>query len=153
MASHEIEIRRPVEDVFTVLTDVTLTGRWYPADVEEWWLTDPPHGVGSVRRARVKVLGRATENDAVVTAYDPPRFAALKGTSASAPFEATLAFEPVGGGTRVGVETTFHLSGPMRLIGPLFVGSYDRGWDRGLANLKRMMESGEHGSACYDRLR
>ena len=111
-------------------------------DVEEWWITPPPHGVGSVRRARVKVLGRATENDAVVTAYDPPRLAAMKG-SASAPFEATLAFAPVDGGTRVEVETIFHLSGAMRLIGPLFIRSYERGWDRGLANVKRMMESGE----------
>lgn len=62
MATHAIEIERPIEDVFAVATDVTLTGRWYPADVEEWWVTPPPHGVGSVRRARVKVLGRATEN-------------------------------------------------------------------------------------------
>jgi hypothetical protein len=77
-----------------------------------------------------------------VTAYDPPRFAALKG-SASAPFEATLAFEPVDGGTRVEVATTFHLTGAMRLFGPLFIRSYERGWDRGLVNAKRMMESGE----------
>jgi len=142
LASHAIEIGRPIEDVFAVLTNVELTGRWYPMNVEEWWLTPPPHGVGSVRRARVKVLGRATENDAVVTAYDPPRSAAMKG-SAGAPFEATLAFEPVDGGTRVEVDTTFHLSGAMRLIGPLFIRSYERGWDRGLVNVKRMMESGE----------
>jgi uncharacterized protein YndB with AHSA1/START domain len=142
LATHAIEIGRPIEDVFAVLTDVELSGRWYPANVEEWWLTPPPHGVGSVRRARVRVLGRATENDAVVTAFDPPRFAALKG-SASAPFEATLAFEPVDDGTRVEVSTTFHLSGAMRLFGPLFIRNYERGWDRGLQNVKRMMESGE----------
>jgi hypothetical protein len=139
---HTVVIGRSITDVFAVLTDVTKTGRWYPADVEEWWVTPPPHGVGSVRRARVKVLGRATENDAVVTAYEPPRLAALKG-SANAPFEATLAFESVDGGTRVEVETIFHLSGAMRLFGPLFVRSYERGWDRGLVDLKRMMESGE----------
>ncbi|MBA3741106.1 MAG: hypothetical protein H0W98_08195 [Chloroflexi bacterium] len=57
MARHIVEIRRPIEDVFAFLTDVTLTGRWYPAKVEEWWTTAPPHGVGSVRRARVTVMG------------------------------------------------------------------------------------------------
>ena len=56
MARHAIEIKRPIEDGFAVLTDVTKTGRWYPARVE---------------------------------------------------------------------------------------GSYERGWQRGLANLKRMMEAGE----------
>jgi hypothetical protein len=137
VAVHEFVIGRRVEDVFAVLTDVTLTGRWYPAEVEEWWTTPPPHGIGSVRRARVRVLGRAMENDAVVTAHDPPRHAAMKGLSRSAPFEVTLDFEPVDGGTRVVVDSVFHLSGPMRLIGPLFIGPYERGWDRGLANLKR----------------
>ena len=118
MARHTIEIKRPIEDVFAVLTDVTKTGRWYPADVEERWMTQPPLGVGSVRRARVKVLGRGVENDAVVTEYEPPRRAAMKGLSARAPFEATLAFEGIEGGTRVEVETVFHLRGVMRLNGP-----------------------------------
>ena len=143
MAVHSIEIERPIEDVFSVLTDVTLTGRWYPARVEEWWVTPPPHGVGSVRRARVVVMGRASENDAVVTEYYPPRRAALKGESARAPFTATLDFTPTPDGTRVRAETSFELRGVMRLIGPLFVGPYERGWDNGLKNLKRMMEAGE----------
>ena len=142
-ARHTIHIRRPVEDVFAVLTNVELTGRWYPARVEEWWTSPPPHGVGSTRRARVRVLGRAVENDAVVTAHDPPRRAAMKGTSRNAPFEVTLAFEPDGDGTRVDVESAFHLRGMMRLIAPMFVTTYERGWERGLANLKRMMEAGE----------
>jgi uncharacterized protein YndB with AHSA1/START domain len=143
VAQHSIVIERPVEDVFNALTDVRLTGRWYPAQVEEWWTTPPPHGVGSVRRARVRVLGRASENDAVVTEYDPPRRAAMRGLSRTAPFDVTLAFEPVDGGTRVLVDSRFHLNGAMRLFGPLFIGPYERGWERGLAELKRMMESGE----------
>lgn len=143
MTRHRIEINRAIEEVFAVLTDVTKTGRWYPAKVEEWWTTPPPHGVGSVRRARVLVLGRGVENDAIVTDHEPPRRAAMKGLSSGAPFEVTLAFQPIEGGTRVDVETVFHLRGVMRLIGPMFVKSYARGWERGLANLKRMMEAGE----------
>jgi len=143
MTAHSVEIARPIEDVFAVLTDATYTGRWYPADVEEWWTTPPPHGVGSIRRARVTAMGRATENDAVVTEHVPPRRAALKGLSAAAPFEITLGLQPTAGGTHVAVEVTFHFRGLMRLVGPALARSYARGWDRGLANLKRMMESGE----------
>lgn len=143
MAWHSVEVQRPIEDVFAVLTDVTLTGRWYPAQVEEWWTTPPPHGVGSIRRARTTVLGRGTENDAVVTAYEPPRRAAMKGLSSRAPFEIKLTFEPIESGTCVNVESVFHLRGVMRAVGPLFIGPYERGWDRGLGNLKRMMEAGE----------
>ncbi len=143
MTRHSVQIRRPVDDVFAVLTDVTLTGRWYPADVQEWWTTPPPHGVGSVRRARVKLMGRASENDAVVTEFEPPHRAAMKGLSSTAPFDVRFAFESIDGGTQVTVDSTFHLRGVMRLIGPLFIGPYERGWDSGLTNLKRMMESGE----------
>ena len=143
MTRSTVTIRRPIEDVFAVLTDVTKTGRWYPARVEEWWTSPPPHGVGSTRRARVRVIGRPVENDAVVTAYDPPRLAAMKGTSRSAPFAVTLAFEPVADGTRVVVDQSFDLHGPMRIIAPLFIRAYERGWTRGLENLKHLMEAGE----------
>lgn len=143
MAVHTVHVRRSVDDVYAVLTNPELTGRWYPARLEEWWTSPPPHGVGSTRRARTWILGRPIENDAVVTAYDPPRLAAMKGTSRNAPFAVTLRFSAVDGGTRVEVDSAFHLRGVMRLIGPLFIGSYERGWDRGLANLKRMMEAGE----------
>ena len=143
MAIHTIEIKRPIDDVFSVLTDVTLTGRWFPLDVEEWWITPPPHGVGSVRRARATVLGRAGENDAVVTAYEPPRLAAIRGKPPRSPFEATLRFAPVDGGTRVDVDIQMLMGGVLRPIGALFGRWYGGLWDRGLVTLKQMMEAGE----------
>ena len=141
--AHSIEIERPIEDVFAVLTDVTKTGRWFPLDVEERWTSPPPHGVGSTRRARVRMLGRVQENDAVATAFDPPRLAAMRGTSPNAPFEATLRFAPTDRGTRVDVGIEFFMGGLMAPIGAIFGRWYGRQWERGLANLKRMMEAGE----------
>lgn len=138
-----IVIARPIEDVFAVLTDVEKTGLWFPADVTEWWTSDPPHGVGATRRARIKVGPFTVENDAVATAYEPPRHAAMRGTSRSAPFSADLRFAPVEGGTRVEVETTIDPSGPMRLLAPVVARMYGSGWSRGLARLKRMMEARE----------
>jgi len=67
-----ITIGRPIEDVFAILTDVEKTGLWYPVDVEEHWTSPPPLGVGSTRHAVVRMGGRRSENDAVVTEYDPP---------------------------------------------------------------------------------
>ena len=138
-----IVIARPVEDVFGVLTDVTNTGRWFPADVEEHWTSPPPHGVGSTRRATVKVLGRRVSNDAVATVYDPPRRAAMRGLSRSAPFEVELEFTPVTTGTRVEVDITIAAAGPMKVLAPAFTRWYGRSWQRGLARLKDLMESGQ----------
>jgi carbon monoxide dehydrogenase subunit G len=137
-----ISISRSIEDVFAVLTDVEKTGAWFPGDVEEHWTSPPPHGVGSTRHAIVRMFGRRIENDAVATEYDPPNRATMKGTTPNAPFVATLVFRREGAATRVDVATDLHMRGPARILGPLFASWYGRQWTHGLANLKRMMESG-----------
>ena len=138
-----VTINRPIEDVFAVLTNVENTGKWFPGDVKEWWTSPPPHGVGSTRRARVKMGLVTTENDAVTTVYEPPHRAGLKGTSKNAPFEAMLTFQTVEGGTRVESNIELDLRGPAKLFGGMFVRWYGKSWDQGLVNLKRMMETRE----------
>ena len=140
--SSSIVINRRIEDVFAVLTDVEQTGKWFPGDVEEHWTSPPPHGVGATRHAVVNMFGRRTENDAITTVYEPPHRAGMAGTTPNAPFDAILTFAPEAGGTRVVVTTTFTLRGAMRILGPVVTGVYGRGWSRGLANLKGLMESG-----------
>jgi hypothetical protein len=91
----------------------------------------------------VKVGFFTTENDAVATGYEPPHRAVMKGLSKYAPFEATLTFAPVEGGTQVETNIDMFLRGPAKLFGPIFMGSYRKSWDKGMVNLKRMMEAGE----------
>ena len=140
--TNTIRIRRPIEDVFAVLTDVENTGKWFPGNVEEHWTSPPPHGIGSTRHAVVTMRGRRTENDAVTIEYQPPHRAAMKGTSPNAPFTVTLIFAPDDHGTRVNVTSEISLRGAMRLFGPILTALYGRAWARGLANLKRLMEFG-----------
>ena len=141
--SRRITIQRPIEDVFAVLTDVELSERWFPGDIEEHWTTPPPHGVGSTRHAVVRMAGRTTENDAVVTEDDPPHRASIAGTSPNAPFVGTFVFAREGEATSVEVTIDLSLRGPARNVGPLVAAWYRRMWVQGLATLKRMMEKGE----------
>ncbi len=138
-----IVINRPIEDVFAVLTNVENAGKWFPGNVQEWWTSPPPHGVGSTRRARVKMGFMTTENDAVTTVFEPPHRAGMKGTSRNAPFEVMLTFESVGGGTQVNATLEMFVRGPAKLFAPMFGRWYGKNWNQGMANLKRMMESGE----------
>jgi uncharacterized protein YndB with AHSA1/START domain len=135
-------IRRPIEDVFAVLTDVEQTCKWFPGNVEEHWTTPAPHGVGSTRHAVVTMLGRRNENDAVATEYQPPHRAVMQGTSPNAPFVVELTFVRDGDDTDVEVISEIRLRGALRIFGPLVTAMYGRAWARGLANLKRLMESG-----------
>jgi carbon monoxide dehydrogenase subunit G len=141
--SSSITISRPIEDVFEVLTNVENTEKWFPGNVQEWWTSPPPFGVGSTRRARVKMGFMTTENDAVATVFEPPHRAGMKGTSKNAPFEAMLTLEAVEGGTRVDSNIELFIRGPGKLFGGIFTRWYQKSWDRGLINMKRMMETGE----------
>jgi uncharacterized protein YndB with AHSA1/START domain len=137
-----IIIRRSIENVFAVLTDVELTSRWFPWNVEEHWTSPPPHGVGSTRVAITRMLGRRTENEAEVIEYKPPKRAVIRGTTPNAPFTATLDFARKGTSTRVDVSIDFAFRGAMRVVGLPFVALYGRAWKRGMANLKQLMETG-----------
>jgi uncharacterized protein YndB with AHSA1/START domain len=136
-------IRRPIEEVFAALTDVEKTERWFPADVHEWWITPPPRGVGSVRRAAITTMGRRQENDATVIEYDPPRRGVLGGEQSGMTWTAALDFAPVDGGARVDVRFDIHAGGAMRLVLPPFLWWYRRSWEKGLVTFTRMMEAGE----------
>lgn len=136
-----ISIRRPIEDVFAVLTDVEMTGRWFPGDVDEHWTSPAPHGVGSTRHAVVTMFGRRSENDAVTIEYQPPYRAVMQGTSPNAPFVVELTLARDGAGTNVEVVSEIRLRWPTRIFGPLVTAMYGRAWARGLANLKQLMES------------
>jgi len=138
-----VVIERPIEDVFAVLTNVENTGKWFPGNVHEWWTSPPPHGVGSTRRARVKMGPFTIENEALATIYEPPNRAVMRGTSKNAPFEAELRFTAVDGGTRVDTRIDFFMTGATRLLEGVFIRRYGRSWDQGMVSLKRMMESGE----------
>jgi Polyketide cyclase / dehydrase and lipid transport len=84
-----------------------------------------------------------SENDAVVTVYEPPIRAVMRGTSKNAPFEADLRFAAVDSGTRVDTRIDFSMTGAARLFEGMFIRWYGKSWDQGMGNLKRKMEAGE----------
>lgn len=138
-----ITIARPIDEVFAVATDVTKTGTWFPGDVVETWTTPPPHGVGSVRHAAVTVMGRRAGNDATVTEFDPPNRGVMKGAQQGVSWTGTVQCTSIDGGTQLDFTFDASIGGAMRLFAGPFMNWYGNSWTTGLANLKRMMESGE----------
>ena len=141
--TNSITIERPIEDVFETLTNAENTGRWFPGKVKEWWTSSSPTRVGSTRHAVATVLWFRSENDGVVTAYEPPSRAVLRVTTPGMPYEVSLAFEAANRGTRVVVTSEVTFPGIRALTAPLVLRVYRAAWERGLANLKRTMEAGE----------
>jgi uncharacterized protein YndB with AHSA1/START domain len=139
----QVEVDRPPNEVFAAMTEVGNTPKWSSAAEREWWVTEPPHGVGSIRHAVGSAFGQRFENDATVTAFDPPRHAALRITIDQGAVDVTFRFEPVNGGARVTVTADLRLRGAARLAAPMFARMYRQLWEGDLATFKRMMEAGE----------
>jgi uncharacterized protein YndB with AHSA1/START domain len=137
-------VRRPVEDVFGVLSDPENAPKWSPNALEETLTSPRPVRVGSTRRAVVKTLGgRTAENHAVCTAFDLNRRIAWRSTSAPVPFEVTVNFIPHDGGTRVDSIWTWEPKGLLRPAAPLLDLMFRRAMQRDIDGLRRMMEAGD----------
>ena len=147
MASTDVgvTIARPVEDVFTVLTDPTLSPKWAANALSGELLTDGPPRVGSRRRVVVKgMFGGTMESVMEVTELEPNRAVALKLISASwgGTGRTRYTFTPVGEGTRIDWRWEMEPGGWMRPFAGPFMSLFGRAFQKDLDNLKAMMESG-----------
>ena len=142
-AQNQITILRPADAVFAVLTDAPTITQWASTTDRAWWVTPPPYGVGSVRRATGVVRGQRFENEATIVEHDPPRRQVLSGEESGAKFRVTVDLAPVPDGTTVTVTSDIELTGGMRFLGPMISREYRKTWDADLASLKRLMEAGE----------
>jgi carbon monoxide dehydrogenase subunit G len=142
---NSVTVNRPQDEVFAALTDAPTTVRWASATKEAWWVTPPPHGVGSVRRATGVIMGQPYENEATVTEHDPPRREVLTGNQSGVKFQVVIECSPdaTSQGTRVTVTSELALTGSLRFLGGVIGGQYRQMWDADMAAFKRMLEAGE----------
>ena len=138
-------VNRPQDEVFAVLTDADAAAKWASATTKSWWVTPPPHGVGSVRRATGVIMGQPYENEATVTEHDPPGREVLTGDQSGVKFGIVIECAPDASsqGTLVTVTSDFALTGSLRFLGGVIGAQYRQMWDADMATFKRMMESGE----------
>jgi uncharacterized protein YndB with AHSA1/START domain len=144
-ADNAVTIARPVDDVFAVLTNPTLSPRWSFNAIRGELITDGPPRVGSRRLSVVKgMFGRQMESVMEVTELEPNRAVALKLISASwgGTGRTRYTFTPVDGGTRVDWRWEMEPGGVLRPFSKPFMAYFQRLFQRDLDNLKAMMESG-----------
>jgi uncharacterized protein YndB with AHSA1/START domain len=143
-ADVSVTIARPVEDVFAVLTDPTLSPRWAANAIKGELLTPGPPGVGSRRRAVVRGLfGRTMESVMEVTELEPNRMLALRLISASwgGSGRTKYLLTPVAGGTRVDWRWEMEPGGVLKPFSRPLMAIFQRAFQRDVNNLKAMMES------------
>ena len=91
-----VEIARPPEDVFELLSDIERLSEWQASAVEAH--TEGPLAEGSRVTEKRRLLGREVDTELEVVAYEPPKRLTLR--SLGGPVDFTVDHELIGAGWR-----------------------------------------------------
>ena len=118
--AHEVDIRRPVGEVFDFVSDSEHLPAW-TAGVKRVSRSSPgPIGVGTTYRVVAKMLGRRVDSTYEVTAYEPDKLVSGRMTTPFFAFDETYRFEAEEADrTMVRVEAEVRPGGALRFLGPL----------------------------------
>lgn len=141
MIRHQIhlKIQRPVEQVFSFLTNANNHPKWDTLSVSMEAQQAGEWRQGMTFREVRKIGGRDTEVSSKIAVFDLNRHMEIQ--SLSGPdFHGTWIFETVNGGTHLLYTAEMQLGGLMRLLEPLIAGQFKKQLEANFANLKRVLE-------------
>jgi uncharacterized protein YndB with AHSA1/START domain len=134
-------VKRPVEEVFAVLSDFSKGSKWQSGEVEPAKKTsDGSIGVGTTWHAVSKVVGRKVESDITFTEFETNRKIVFTLTKPF-PVTSTVMLETVAGGTRVSQTIEAEPGGFFKLAEPLVVTMTRRQFQNDLDNLRDLMDA------------
>jgi uncharacterized protein YndB with AHSA1/START domain len=132
-------IKRPIEEVFALMSDSSNSPKWVSGASESTKSSDGPIGVGTTWHGVGKFLGRRMEGDIAYTEFEPDRKYTFE-TTTPFPITAAFTFESVAGGTRVNQVVDAEPGGFFKLAGPILGIAAKRQFQNDLDNLRDLME-------------
>jgi carbon monoxide dehydrogenase subunit G len=139
---HSIEIARPVDEVFAVLTDPTRLHEWQGTVVKAELEGEPPLRAGSRVREVRSFLGRRIETTVEIVEVAPPDRFALRSAAGPVEFDVRQTVEPTPDGSRVRIAMEGKARGVLGVAARVAVKAADKQLKTDLDALKRLLESG-----------
>lgn len=141
---HDLVIERPVEEVYSYISDVSNASDWMPWADETAVIDGPePSGVAEGQRRLIKQTEFRVQSETVLEAtdVDPGRSYSFETVEGPVSFQGSYRFEPVDGGTRL--TRTYHveLPGLTRLMEPVMAPRMKRRWEADLERVKEILEN------------
>jgi carbon monoxide dehydrogenase subunit G len=134
-----VAVAKPLDRVFTYLSDFRTTEEWDPASVRTERVSGGG-GVGTEYHNVSRFMGREAELRYVVTELDPDRRFALRGENKSLVAHDVMSLAGDSDRTTVTYAATFELKGLSRLAAPLLAPALKRLVDRGAEGLERALQ-------------
>lgn len=144
MFEHEIEINKPLTEVYQAFNDPENLPRWLKGLQRTEQISGNPGEVGSVTKQIYLERGRTVEMIETITAHEPERFFA--GTIDGPGMNGTLRVDFVDKGDTTGMRFSADFqpcSFMMSLMMPFMKGAISRRQIGDLETFKRMVEAGE----------
>jgi carbon monoxide dehydrogenase subunit G len=118
-----IETRLPQAQAFTFIADFANASRWDPGIADSEAVDDEPVGPGKRYRLGVRMQGRVSPMEYVITEFEAPTRVVLRGEGSGVRAEDAINFEPgANGGTRITYVADIRLTGLMGLAQPFLGG-------------------------------
>jgi carbon monoxide dehydrogenase subunit G len=124
---HErIETPLALQDTFDFIADFSNSARWDPGVATATRLDDRPLGMGSRFDLGVRMAGRVSQMEYVITTWQPPQRVVLTGSGSGVAAIDDIRFEASEAGTVVDYIADIRLRGALRLVAPLAGGAFAR---------------------------
>lgn len=137
-----VVINRPIEEVFAFHNDPNNDVQWQTGVLESKQTSEGPFGVGTTVNTVIQFLGKRIDTTAEITEYESNEKVRAKATSGPIPFDSTVTFESVEGGTKLTTEAEIDFGGFYKLAEPIVTRSAKRQFEGSFANLKDILEAG-----------
>jgi uncharacterized protein YndB with AHSA1/START domain len=135
----ELDIDRPPEDVFALLTDITRLPEWQASATSAE--ADRPVGVGTRIRERRRFVGREFKVVHEVTTYEPPHRFVVRSVEGPLPLTVSHTLEPSGGGTHLEVVGEAKPKGMLRVAAGGIAKTAEAEFRRDFERLKELLEA------------
>jgi uncharacterized membrane protein len=135
-----VEIDRPADEVFAVISDFSRNPEWQGGMKSAHWTSEPPTGVGSTYQQVARFLGRDVITTFEVVDYEPGRSVTIESRKSSFPITVTRSVEPLGRDrTRVSARIEGEPGRFFRLFGPLLRLLAERSVQADYERLRRLL--------------
>jgi uncharacterized protein YndB with AHSA1/START domain len=135
----EVDIDRPPEDVFALLTDIDRLPEWQDSAASA--SADSPVGTGTRIRETRRFMGREFHVVHEVTAHDPPHRFDVESVEGPMPLTIRHILEPSGGGTHLEVVVDAQPKGMLRFAAGGIAKTGESELRRDFERLKDLLEA------------
>ena len=135
-----VEIKCPVDQVFTYTTEARSWPKWHGTILEAEQSSEGEIGIGTTFRGKNHAMGQTSEWTGRVTEYTPNKKWAKILISGSMVIDDQLIFDPIEDGTKFTVVYEIKVGWFLKLLSPIIINSMRKQLRLDLIDLKSILE-------------